>query len=89
MLASKAAGAKVPVTLRSLISRINRKLAHQGRRLHVAKGQHARGAVGDYFIADASTGVIANSFARDRLEDMARELGCLSQWEELTEGETK
>ena len=71
---------KVPVTIRALIQRINRKLSQQPnpQRLMAARGR-AQDTLGHYYTVGAAGVVNVNV----DLEQFGRELGVLEQWEEL------
>ena len=74
----------MPVTMRALIQRINRKLAtERGYLLKITRGNRWRGELGDYYAVDPNR----NSIVRDHVEpeDLGRELGVLRDWEKVKE----
>ncbi len=71
--------AKIPVTVRALVQRINRTLASDDKRLRATRG---RGAA-TYFIV--SGGRVTRS-AVD-LDALGRKLGVLHEWETLKGGQ--
>jgi hypothetical protein len=81
---------KVPVTMRALLARINRKLAKECEQLVKARGEAAAERVGEYYIIHvASIGerVGRNSVAEtfQNPEKLGRRLGVLNDWEEVQE----
>jgi hypothetical protein len=71
----------VPVRLRSVIERLNRKLAAEQQRLHKTQ-QHELGPY--YFVAWRTNSVIAHGIDEAGIEAMARQQGALRGWEEMT-----
>ena len=72
---------RIGVVRRALIARINRKLAHEGRQLRVARSQGEKN-YGAYIIVKEKA--VADSCRDDaRLEAYARELGVITQYETL------
>ena len=54
---------KIGVTMRSVIQRLNRKLAAKGEVVKVARGERMRQELGDYYIIDfRMNGVITRMF---------------------------
>jgi Domain of unknown function (DUF6602) len=80
----KSEKVSVPVTLRSVLQRINRKLAKQGEVLKATRGERARSQMGDFFVIDASRNFLVQ--ANVDPEALARELGVLNPWESVIEG---
>lgn len=74
---------KVPVTLRAVIQRINRKLAPDNEVLKAARGARMQQEVGDYYIVDFSKNAVTRMDADP--EKLARELGVLKDWETLAD----
>jgi|SRR6516162_3635567 hypothetical protein len=77
----------VPVRLRSVIERLNRKLAKNGRRLHKAPINHRQ--IGPYFITGLDTDrttirIEQHGIDEAGIEAMARQQGALRGWEEMT-----
>jgi hypothetical protein len=69
----------VPVTLRALIQRINRKLADSGQCLKAARGEKARQEVGDYYTVDVRLNFLVEKDVDP--ETLGRDLGVLKVWE--------
>jgi hypothetical protein len=76
-------GKTVPVTMRALIQRINRKLAKEGKALKAARGESARQQMGNYYVIDVNQ----NFLVRDHVDPEAegRDLGVLQPWESVEE----
>jgi hypothetical protein len=70
----------VPVTMRALTQRINRKLEPAGKVLKAARGKE-KDALGTFYLLDFSRGV---EDTHVDLESLGRELGALGQWESLS-----
>ena len=70
---------RVPVTVRALIQRINRKLALQDESLRKARTENVRLTVGDYYIVDVMRNCIAHREVD--IEEQGRQLGALKPWE--------
>jgi hypothetical protein len=77
-MAAKSA-AKVLVSERALIQRINRKLKHDGEQLRRARGAQTEYSVGAYFIVDVMRNFITAQHVD--LEKLGRELEVLQGWE--------
>jgi hypothetical protein len=79
----KAKPEKVPVTIRALLQRINRKLAamegSRGRQLRATRGTTHRENLGDYYLL-TQAGVLTK---RVDPEKLGRELEVLKEWERL------
>jgi hypothetical protein len=69
----------VPVTMRALVQRINRRLRDEGEVLKAARSERVVSSVGLFFI------VRRNKIATQHVnpEALGRELGILSPWEHL------
>lgn len=74
---------KAVVSLRALIARINRKLAHDRKMLKVARGAEFRSKVGDYYVVNFMDGTIKSPHDLDP-EQLGRELGVLKDWEKVS-----
>ena len=75
---------KVPVTMRALIQRINRKLAtERGYVLKTTRGGRWRGELGDYYAVDPKRNCVVREYIEP--EDLGRELGVLRDWERVKE----
>ena len=74
---------QIPVAIRAVMQRVNRRLATEGKRLKtVRKGQRYRAEIGPYFVVSLKTGRLIE--IRIDLEGFARQLGALSDWEKIT-----
>lgn len=79
----KTKGKTVPVSLRALIQRINRKLAAEGECLKKARSAKAQQDLGDYYIIEISRNLV---FGKDvDLEQLGRKIGALKSWEHVEE----
>jgi hypothetical protein len=74
----------VPVTMRALTQRINRKLAERGEKLIKARGATARAEVGDWYVLDTNRSALV--LLRVNPEALGRKLGILEAWERVVEG---
>ena len=73
---------RVPVTMRALLQRINRRLEADGDKvLKVARSARARQYLGNYYIIDVTKNAIAGIGIKP--EDYAMRLGVLAEWEEI------
>jgi len=71
---------RIPVRLRSLVQRINRKLGRDGKTLMAARAGNAREELGaDYFVAGGGSPPVG---VKD-IEALARKIGALRDFEEL------
>jgi hypothetical protein len=68
---------KIPVTMRALIQRVNRKIAHDGKKLRSSRKRKPIFYVVRHSLV---SGQIDNV---TELEAWARELGVLAEWEQL------
>ncbi|SRR5258705_7202030 len=82
----------VPVSLRALVQRINRRLKRdwdaqdqQGEMLKATRGDRARQELGDYYILNPYRNFISRTH-RDP-ETLGRELGVLAAFEYVVDGE--
>jgi hypothetical protein len=73
----------VPVTMRALIQRINRKIAADGEVLKTARGDRARLDLGAYYVIDVNRNFIASKHVDP--EAWGRELGVLRPYECVAE----
>jgi hypothetical protein len=84
--ARMAKGRKVPVTLRAVIQRINRKLAQEGRAgqaFRKYRGGRSLADLGDYYVVDLDRNTVEAAHLDP--EAFGRELGVLENWEEVQE----
>jgi hypothetical protein len=73
----------VPVTMRALVQRINRKLAKEGEKLKASRGGRDVAAVGDYYLVDLEANAVCGTFVDP--EVLGRKIGVLAQWEHVAE----
>jgi hypothetical protein len=76
---------QVPVSLRALVQRINRKLAHDGEVLKKLRGERYRAEFGTYYIVNLDR----NCLETTDVDPVAlgQELGVLAAWETVREEE--
>jgi hypothetical protein len=74
---------KLPVAKRVMIDRLNRKLAHEGKKLRVSRS-HAEQTRGAYHIVEDGKGVVDACKDDAALERLARKLGALKDFETMT-----
>jgi hypothetical protein len=72
---------KFPVSERALIQRINRKLAADDEKLKKLRSKRWRSAMGTYFIINVRGNFVNTKHVE--IEAYGRELGVLTDWEEL------
>ena len=73
---------KVPVTMRAIVQRINRKLAPNMEKLLAARSERVRLDLGDYYVVDQRRNFLIHKDVDP--ETYAREIGVLAEWEKLT-----
>ncbi len=73
--------ARRPVGERSLIQRLNRRLAKDSQKLCMSRSRAAEAEFGKFSVADTATGEVTASIIE--VEGLARDLGVLRPWEEL------
>jgi DNA-binding response OmpR family regulator len=74
---------KRPITTRTLLARINRKLAHSNEAVRKCReGSHGHANLGDYYLLDLYTNTVRNS--QIDLEHLARELQVLHEFEQVS-----
>lgn len=71
------------VTQSAVISRINRKLAHEGEALKKSRSMRMYLEVGDFYILNINGNYIVRHHMD--VEDLARELGVLYPFEEIAD----
>ena len=77
---------KVSVTRRAVIQRLNRKLAENDQKLCKTRGAKACQDLGDYYILDVRLNCVMDPNHTDAsIEKLARELGVLKKYEEVSE----
>lgn len=77
---------KVVVSQRAVLQRINRKLAKDDRKLCKSRGWRVQSSLGDYYILDTYKNVVTDyRISNSNIEDMAREMGALREYEEMEE----
>lgn len=65
--------AAIPVTLRAVIARINRALAHREEMLHTSRSARCRAELGDHYVRDWRANSIVDTHVDP--EALARDLG--------------
>jgi hypothetical protein len=70
---------KIPVTMRALVQRVNRKIAHDDKKLHSTRKTNPI----YYVIRTWHNSVVDSIVDAADLEERARELGVLAEWEQL------
>lgn len=73
----------VPVTMRALIQRINRKLRSDYKQLCVSRGWRLKSNLGDYYILDTYRNVVVDHHTDPKA--LGKELGALAEYEALSE----
>ena len=71
----------MPVSMRAVIQRINRKLKPDLEMLKATRGERMRREFGDYYVIDFRRNFVTHT--RVDPEEMARDLGVLKEWETL------
>jgi hypothetical protein len=71
----------LPISERSLIRRINRKLAEADQVLRMARGERAKRDVGEFYVVDTRRNFIVSKHID--LVMFAREMGALKPWEHV------
>ncbi len=74
-------GKGVPVTLRALLQRINRRLLDDGETVRAARGDQARKDLGDYYRLDFKRNAVVEKDVD--VEQLGRKLGVLQPYEHL------
>lgn len=69
------------VTEKSVLARINRKLYHKGEVLRKLRGERWFTSLGEYFVVDLRLHAVIDTHVG--LEALAREIGVLSDCEEI------
>lgn len=70
-----------PISMRSLLQRINRKIASKNEIIRASRGSRAKSELGDFFTLDVSYNCIV---AKDVCPiDLAKELGILKPYEHV------
>jgi hypothetical protein len=71
----------VPVGVRALIQRINRRLGSDNEVLKKSRGARAQQDLGDYYVIDVSVGAVCHKDVD--LEQFGRKLEVLNTWERV------
>jgi len=77
----KQASARIRVSERALLQRINRKLKQDGEQLRTARSDQAERDAGRYYLVNVKRNSIQSMHVQ--LEKLGRELGVMQPWEEL------
>lgn len=73
----------VPVTVRALFQRLNRRLKANDQKLVAARSERVRAEVGDYFVIDTARNTVVAMHVD--LNELAREVGALAGHESVVE----
>jgi hypothetical protein len=76
---------KAQVSERAIIGRINRVLAPQDMKLKTSRSEQMRLDVGYWYIINTRINGIVQPYKHMHLQDIAREVGVLKDWEEIAE----
>ena len=85
-------GVNTWVAMRSLIARINRKLASQDMklvRLRTPACERVRQLIGDYYVIDTQLNSVRYHYKNWSPENFARDLGLLKPYEQVMEGSAR
>ena len=73
--------AKVPLTVKALLGRINRKLARQQQVVKKARSLYVAGECGAYYLLDCHRHLIVATHVK--LAELGQELGCVYDYEQV------
>lgn len=76
---------KVPVSLRALVQRLNRKLAQTEDVLKKARGRSMRAEFGDYYVLNRRTNTVTQWHVDP--VDLAHQVEALAAWEYVKQAE--
>jgi hypothetical protein len=79
------AAKRVPVSLRAVIQRINRRLGSEEKVLKIARSERVKDAVGWYYVLDVNRNWVISRWVN--VEQYARDLGVLKEWERMEQEE--
>jgi hypothetical protein len=82
---AKALPTQIPVTMRALLQRINRRLAPELQGVKKLRGERARVELGDFYIIDFNRNFVLAAHVDP--EELGRELGVLREYERVDEPE--
>jgi hypothetical protein len=74
---------KIPISMRALIARINRKLKPEWKMLCASRGARAQQELGDYHVVNFHQNVIVDDHVDP--EDLGRGLGVMRRYERIIE----
>jgi len=75
---------RAAVTMRAMLQRLNRRLAKEHKMVKRPRGRGDNPHLGRFFVVDTSSKLVVDTkVSPKRLEEMARQLGCLAAWEEV------
>jgi hypothetical protein len=77
----------IPITRRALVARLNRKLKADDQMIKFPRSERVKLDLGDAYVWDWRRNLALETFVD--VEDMARELGVLHEWERLVDDEVK
>jgi hypothetical protein len=78
---------KIPISMRALIARINRKLRPDDEVLRAARGARAKQEFGGFYIINRNRELIVAHHVDP--EDMGRKLNAMREWEQLVQGQSE
>jgi hypothetical protein len=73
---------KITVTMKTLRTRLNRRLEEDDQAIRSPLGRTDRTELGDDFLIREGA-IVETHLSRERIEQMARDLGVLRPWEEV------
>jgi hypothetical protein len=84
-MAAKLKAVTSPISLRALIARINRKLAHEEQALKKLRSERWFNDLGNYYVVDLNRNAIMRTHVDP--QELGRDLGVLNKWESVEKGE--
>lgn len=76
---------RVPVSIRAVIQRINRKLAPVDEQLKTSRSERFRQELGDFYIVNLRLNAVTRMGVA--LEKLGRELDALKEWETIADND--
>jgi hypothetical protein len=75
---------KIPISMRALIARINRKLRPDNEALRAARGARAKRDFGCYYVVNLNRNLVVAHHVNP--EDLGRKLAAMREWEQVVQG---
>jgi hypothetical protein len=75
---------KIPISMRALIARINRKLRPDDKVLRAARGARAKLEFGSYYVVNFNRNLVIAHHVDP--EELGRKLDAMSKWEQVMQG---